>query len=292
MRRLSAPLPRAPVFARLRGLELPAPSHEPDRRDSSWALRSSRSARGGGNGRGLSGSRREVEARGRGEGAAALLLERSGEAAPLRAGGPGGGRLEPSQHPGHLRHRHGGGGAVHRLGAAGRRNAARAPLGRSAPGAQGDRLRPADRSWTRGGAREGDRAPRPEAREPLRHAGRARQDPRLRSGILAAARRGRKRASGRGRPSRGNNQSDGNSNGVWNRAGRRPGDAGLHVARAGAGPGRRCSIRHLRVRRDPLRDALGKAGLPRRVRRRHDERDPDEGAAGPLRNQPFDRAGA
>ena len=46
--------------------------------------------------------------------------------------------------------------------------------------AQGDRLRDADRPGPGRRAREGHRPPGPEAREPLRHEGRPRQDPRLR----------------------------------------------------------------------------------------------------------------
>ena len=48
--------------------------------------------------------------------------------------------------------------------------------------AQGGRLRAADRARPRRGAREGDRPPGPEAREPLRDQGRPGQDPRLRPG--------------------------------------------------------------------------------------------------------------
>ena len=45
----------------------------------------------------------------------------------------------------------------------------------------GRQLRPPDRQGPLGGAREGDRPPRPEAGEPLRHRGRPPEDPRLRS---------------------------------------------------------------------------------------------------------------
>ena len=90
------------------------------------------------------------------------------------------GGSEPSEHHGGLRHRHARGRAVHRHGAARRRDAARAPGGRRAPGAQGDGVRDPDRPRARRGAREGDRPPGSEAREPLRHQRRPRQDPRLR----------------------------------------------------------------------------------------------------------------
>ena len=78
--------------------------------------------------------------------------------------------------------------AVHRDGAARRRDAAGPAPGGVAAGAQGDRLRGADRQGPRRGAREGDRAPGPEAREPVPDAGRAGQDPGLRSGEAQAAR--------------------------------------------------------------------------------------------------------
>ena len=40
--------------------------------------------------------------------------------------------------------------------------------------------------------------------------------------------------------------------------------------------------RHLRLRRDPLRDAVGQARLPRRLGGGHDVGDPERGPAGPL----------
>ena len=45
------------------------------------------------------------------------------------------------------------------------------------------------------------------------------------------------------------------------------GHAGLHVARAGAGPARRSPLGHLLLRRDPLRDALGQEGVQAATRR-------------------------
>ena len=44
--------------------------------------------------------------------------------------------------------------------------------------------------------------------------------------------------------------------------------------------------RHLLLRRDPLRDAVGPARVPRRLGRGHDVGDPPGGPAGPLRNEP------
>ena len=48
------------------------------------------------------------------------------------------------------------------------------------------------------------------------------------------------------------------------------------------GQARRRALRHLLVRRDPLRDALGPARVPRRLGGRHDVGDPAGGPAGPL----------
>ena len=70
--------------------------------------------------------------------------------------------------------------ALRRPGAARGRDAALGARRRTARAAQGDRLRHPDRPRPRRRAREGDRPPGPEAREPLRHEGRPRQDPRLR----------------------------------------------------------------------------------------------------------------
>ena len=58
-----------------------------------------------------------------------------------------------------------------------------------AAGAQGARLRGPDREGPGGGAREGDRPPGPQAREPVPDEGRAGQDPRLRSGEARRPRR-------------------------------------------------------------------------------------------------------
>ncbi len=67
---------------------------------------------------------------------------------------------------------------------------------------------------------------------------------------------------------------------------RRARNARLHVARAGPRQARRRAQRHLFLRGDPLRNALGQEGVPRRFRRRHDVRDPAGGSGGSLRHQP------
>ena len=126
-------------------------------------------------------------ARGRDQGPAGVVLAGRRPPPPLRAGGQGGGRPQPPQHHGRLRHRHARRRALRRPGAARGRDAARGARRRQAPAAQGDRLRAPDRPRPRGGAREGHRPPGPEAREPLRHERRPRQDPRLRPGQADAA---------------------------------------------------------------------------------------------------------
>ena len=89
-------------------------------------------------------------------------------------------RAQPPEHPRRPRRRPPRRRALHRLGAARRRDAAR-PLGGGAlPLRKAHRLRHPDRRRAGGGARQGHRASRPEAREHLRDHGRARQDPRLR----------------------------------------------------------------------------------------------------------------
>ena len=140
------------------------------------------------------------------------------------------------------------------------------------PAAQGHRLRDPDRARPGRRPREGHRPPRPQAREPLRHARRARQDPRLRPGQADGAR-------GRDRPRDADRRRDGDPGPA---PGIVLGHGRLHVARAGRGPARRPALRHLLLRRDPLRDAVRPARVPRRLRRRDDDRDPEGGPAGPL----------
>ena len=145
--------------------------------------------------------------------------------------------------------------------------------GRPALAAPRDRLLAPDRPRPRRRAREGDRPPGPEAREHLRHERRPGEDPGLRPREADARRRaGPGHATSRPQPR--------------HRARRHPRDARLHVARAGPGQARRRALRHLLLRRDPLRDARGPPRLPRRLRGRHDVGDPEGGPAGSLRHQP------
>ncbi len=137
----------------------------------------------------------------------------------------------------------------------------------------------ADGPRTGGRAREGDRPPGPEAREPLRHEGRPVEDPRLRPREADAHRGGRGRED---------EPADGDGG---NRARSRPRNDRLHGARAGARTASRRPKRHLLLRRDPLRDALGPARVSRRLRRGHDVGDPPGGSARPLGDQPEPLAG-
>ena len=139
---------------------------------------------------------------------------------------------------------------------------------RRPPRAQSRGLRGPDRAGPGRGPREGDRPPRPQAREPLRHQGRAGEDPGLRPGQAPAGARPA-RSSRRGR--------DGFHR---DRGGRRPRHRRLHVARAGQGGSRRPSVRHLRLRVGALRDAVGPAAVCGRDRRRGDDGDPQGGPAG------------
>ena len=113
----------------------------------------------------------------------------------------------------------------------------------------------------RGGAREGDRAPGPEARQRLHHAGWPGQDPRLRPG----------QGNGYGPGGRGNALADGL--GLY-RARDGHGHCGLHVAGAGPRPRARSSVRHLLVRNGPLRNAHGPRAVSERDGGRDDDGDP------------------
>ena len=112
------------------------------------------------------------------------------------------GVAQPSQHRRRLRHRQHETAAPYIVSEllAGR-DAARSPGDGRSRHAQGDRLRRPDRARSGRRAREGHRPPRPEAREPVPHQGRARQDPRLRDRQAGAAGR-RARRHRRRRPSR------------------------------------------------------------------------------------------
>ena len=164
--------------------------------------------------------------------------------------------------------------ALRRPGASRGRDAARGARRRPHRAAPRARLRDADRPRPRRGAREGHRPSGPEARERLRHEGRPRQDPRLRPREADAE---RERSLERDQPPHRD---------ARHRARRRPRNARLHVARAGPRQARRRAQRHLLLRRDPLRDALGQEGVPRRLGRGHDVGDPQGGSAGSLRHQP------
>src|SRR5204862_3248334 len=80
--------------------------------------------------------------------------------------------------------------AVHRFRAARRPDAAPVARRPRASRAQGNRLRRPDRARPRGGACRRRRAPRSEAREPVRHTRRADQDSRFRARETAAFARG------------------------------------------------------------------------------------------------------
>ncbi len=114
-----------------------------------------------------------------------------------------------------------------------------------------------DRSGPRRSARERDRAPRLEAREPLRDERWPPEDPRLRSRQVRDARIRRAWPVHSGYRRRHETRSHRRHD-------------GLHVARAGSRHGRRSQIRHLFVRRDSVRDALRAAGFQARDERRDD----------------------
>ena len=149
-----------------------------------------------------------------------------------------------------------------------------APSSRAGPSRRAERSTSPSRSpRARRGAREGHRPPGHEAREPLRHDGRPRQDPRLRPGKAAFAERS---VGGALRPAHGERAAP-NRASFWERS--------VHVARAGAREAGRRAQRHLFFRRRPLRDALGPPRLPRRLGRGHDVGDPQGGPAGPLADE-------
>ena len=131
-------------------------------------------------------------------------------------------------------------------------------------------LREADRRGARGGAREGDRPPRPEAREREGDARRTREAPRLRP-----------REDLRGERDRASSPSVTRSPTLTARAtaaGVILGTAAYMSPGAGAGQARRQADGRLGVRVRPLRDADGEAGLRRGDRQRHARLRPDEGA--------------
>ena len=157
------------------------------------------------------------------------------------------------------------GAPVHRLGAA---------AGRDAPRSHGDwrsgrpqvrRVRRPDRARPCGRARARHRPPRPQAREPVPDAGRARQDPRLRH--REARRSGRRARRDRRRdpvPHRHEPRND-------------AGHGRLHVPGAGPRAPDGPPLGPLLLRRRALRDARRQARVQGHDRRRHAERDPARG---------------
>ena len=220
----------------------------------SRSLRDPRPDRRGRDGRGLPGEGPAARARRRDQGPAGVVLGRPGPPAPLRAGGAGRGSPEPPEHHGRLRHR-----LV-------RRRAVRRPelLEGETLRAElaGERLTPRKAidyatQIARGLAaahEKGDRPSRPEAREPLRHEGRPRQDPRLRPRQADAAGGWRAVDQPADRDPR-------------HRARRRPRDARLHVARSRCAANPRMPVRtSSRSGRSSTRCSRGNA--PSRATRR------------------------
>ena len=137
---------------------------------------------------------------------------------------------------------------------------------RSAARAQGRRLRAPGGARSGGRARQGDRPPRPQAREPVPDEGRDRKDPGLRPG-----------AAGAGGDGGGRELADA---GAGHGAGRGIGDGRVHVAGAGAGRDGRPPLGPLRAGGGAVRDAGGPAGVPQGHVGRDAERDPEGGAGG------------
>ena len=139
--------------------------------------------------------------------------------------------------------------------------------------AQGIRDRGAVRARPRRRTRQGHRPPRPQAGQRLHHPRRTRQDPRLRSrqGCARHERGIRDRDARRNRAGCSRWSPNRSRDGPWHRELH---GAGTDPRRAG-----RSSLRHLRLRPRLLRDADRTPGLPRRLRDRDDERDPQSGSA-------------
>ena len=101
----------------------------------------------------------------------------------LRTGGARGRRAQSPEHPDGLRRRRGAATSLTSSPSCSRgKRCARASTPVALPVEQGARHRAADRRRADGGARQGRRAPRHQAREPVRHARRPGQDSRFRSG--------------------------------------------------------------------------------------------------------------
>ena len=140
-----------------------------------------------------------------------------------------------------------------------------------APSRREPRHRPPDRRGARGGAREGDRPPRPQARQRQAHAGREGQGPRLRPRQGDGPGGGR-RVRGRPRALAHADELADDDGGARHAARRHPRHRGLHGAGAGARQRGRQARRHLGLRRRPLRDAHRPVALRRRHGQRHARR--------------------
>ena len=204
----------------------------------------------------------QARPRGRDQGPAGVVLQRSRAPGALRARGEGPGESQPSAHRGDLRPRGGRGreGAGPR---AGRGADARRASGAGTAAARGGaRDRPPDRRGARGGARQGDRPPRPEAGERQAHRRRQGEGARLRPrqgarpddqlGLLGLAARALADDVAR--------RDD---------AGGHPRHRRLHEPGAGARRQRRPPRRRLGVRRRAVRDALRPHALRRPDGLRH-----------------------
>ena len=139
------------------------------------------------------------------------------------------------------------------------------------------RARDPDRGRARVGAREGDRAPRPEARQHLRDAARAGEDPGLRPRQDRAREAGRERALG---------GADRDSAQRADERGHDDGDGVVHVARAGARPAHRLADRPLLARDRALPDGDRGAAVPGRDLGGRVRRDPQPRAAAAGAGQP------
>ena len=235
------------------------------RADSPRPLRDPLAAGRGRNGRGLARAGHAARARGRDQGAArgGRLGSRAAEA--LREGGALGLGAQPPLHRHDLRHRPDRRRLLDRDGAGRRQDAAGAAGLRRAAGEAPAPARHLRRRGPGQGARGGDRAPGPEARERHGHQGRAGQDPGLRPGEADLDHVRERRGLG---PA----DDDGDDTGCRGRDGR------LHVAGAGERRGSRFPLGSVLLRVGPLRDGDGQARLPEEDRHRHAGRDPEHGA--------------
>ena len=221
-----------------------APPRHPSR-----PLRGAGSAGCGRDGRGPPRARRAARAGGGGQGPGPRLRERPRTPSAFRAGGEGRRRPQPPQPPHRLRHGPARRQPVRGVRAAGGHDAAAGGRARRPPPTQSRGLRGPDRAGPGRGPRQGDRPPGSQAREPLRHQGRAGEDPGFRPRQAPAGVRSARS------PRRGRDDFH------RDRGGRRPRHRRLHVARAGPRGSRGPSLRHLRLRVGVPRDAVGRAAV-------------------------------